>query len=204
MLLSSPLPGNVDKQHVLPALFDRHLTYRLEEGLALDIADGAADLADENVDILVLHGVDAAFYLVGDVGYYLHRAAEVAALPLAVEDVPEYPARRDRGVAAQALVNKALIVTEIEVGLGAVVGDEHLAVLIRAHGAGVDVEVGVKFLVLHAQAALLEQPAQGRRAYALAEPGHNAPRHKYILHIFPFVATFCVIVIAVARPVRFQ
>ena len=66
---------NVDEQHVLPALFHRDLAYRLEEGLAFDIADGAADLADENVDILVLHGVDAAFYLVGDVGYYLHRAA---------------------------------------------------------------------------------------------------------------------------------
>ena len=33
---------------------------------------------------------------------------------------------------------------EVEVGLGAVVGDEHLAVLIRAHGAGIDVEIRIE------------------------------------------------------------
>jgi len=34
--------------------------------------------------------------------------------------------------------------TEVEIGLGAVVGDEHLAVLIRAHGPGIDIEIGVE------------------------------------------------------------
>ena len=75
---------NMDKQHVLPALFDGHLTYGLKKRLAFDIADRAADLADENVDILILHCVYALLYLVGHMGYYLHRAAEVSALALAV------------------------------------------------------------------------------------------------------------------------
>ena len=39
---------------------------------------------------------------------------------------------------------EALVVTEVEVGLGAVVGDEHLAVLIGAHGPRVDIEVGIE------------------------------------------------------------
>jgi hypothetical protein len=34
-------------------------------------------------------------------------------------------------------------VAEVEIGLGPVVGHEHLTVLVRAHGAGVDVEIGV-------------------------------------------------------------
>ena len=37
---------------------------------------------------------------------------------------------------------EALVVAEVEVGLGAVVGDEDLAVLERAHRARIDVDVG--------------------------------------------------------------
>ena len=47
--------------------------------------------------------------------------------------------------------------TQIEVGLGAVVGDEHLAVLGR-HRAGVDVDVGVELQDAHPQASGLEVP----------------------------------------------
>ena len=39
--------------------------------------------------------------------------------------------------------------TQIEVGFGAVVGDEHFAVLIRAHRARVDIDVRVKLLRSH-------------------------------------------------------
>ncbi len=40
---------------------------------------------------------------------------------------------------------EALVVAEIEVGLRAVVGHEHLAVLVGRHRAGIDVEVGSSF-----------------------------------------------------------
>ena len=75
---------NMDKQHVLSALFDGHLTYGLKKRLTFDIADRAADLADENVDVLILHCVYALLYLVGHMWYYLHCAAKVSALALAV------------------------------------------------------------------------------------------------------------------------
>src|SRR6266487_5678309 len=40
--------------------------------------------------------------------------------------------------------DEALVVTEIEVGLGPVIGDIDLAMLRRAHRARVDVEIGVE------------------------------------------------------------
>ena len=46
----------------------------------------------------------------------------------------------------QLFVDEALVVAEVEVGLGAVGGDEDLAVLIRRHRARVDVEVRVELL----------------------------------------------------------
>jgi hypothetical protein len=57
----------------------------------------------------------------------------------------------------QVLVDEPLVVAEVEVGLAPVVGDEHLAVLERVHGAGVDVDVGVELLQGDAQSAGLEE-----------------------------------------------
>ncbi len=57
---------------------------------------------------------------------------------------------------------EALVVAEVEVGLGAVVGDEHLAVLIRAHGAGIDVEIGVELSEPDRIATSLKKRSEGR------------------------------------------
>ncbi len=60
-------------------------------------------------------------------------------------------------VPRQVLVDEALVVADVEVGLGAVLGHEHLAVLEGAHRPGIDVQVRVEFLDLHLQAACLQQ-----------------------------------------------
>jgi len=49
---------------------------------------------------------------------------------------------------------------EVEIGLRAVVGDVHLAVLKRRHGAGIDVDVRVEFLDRDPQPALHQQPTE--------------------------------------------
>ena len=129
------------------------------------------------------------FDLVGDVGDDLHRAAQKRALTLPVEKIPVYPAGGHGAPARQALVHKPLIVAQIKVGLRAVVGNEHLAVLIGAHGAGVHIQIGVEFLVPHPQTPLLQKAAQRRRADALTQSGHHAACHKYIFHT-PFPVPF--------------
>ena len=58
---------------------------------------------------------------------------------------------------------------EIKVGLGAVVGDEHLAMLKRTHGAGVDVDVGVHLEQGDLETASLQQRTQGSRREPLAQ-----------------------------------
>ena len=59
--------------------------------------------------------------------------------------------------------------SQVEVGLGAVVGDEHLAVLERAHGPGVDVEIGVELLDDHLETPALEQAPERSGRDALAQ-----------------------------------
>ena len=89
----------------------------------------------------------------------LDGAAQIAALPLPVQHGPVDLAGGNGAVLRERLVHEALIVAQIQVRLGAVVGDEDLAVLQGVHGAGVHVQIGVEFLVAHAQAPLLQQPA---------------------------------------------
>ena len=42
-------------------------------------------------------------------------------------------------------MGKALIMSQIEVGLGPVIGHKDFTVLKRTHGAGINVQIGIKF-----------------------------------------------------------
>ena len=90
--------------------------------------------------------VDAPLDLVGDVRDHLHGLAEVVAAALGGEHRGVDRAGGGVRVAGEVLVDEPLVVPEVEVGLAAVVGDEHLAVLERVHRAGVDVDVRVELL----------------------------------------------------------
>ncbi len=68
---------------------------------------------------------------------------------------------------------EALVVAKVEVGLGAVFGDEHLAVLEGAHRARVDVDVGVELEVGDLDAAGFENGPQRRGGDAFAQRGHD-------------------------------
>ena len=57
---------------------------------------------------------------------------------------------------------EALVMAEIEIGLGAVVGHEHFAVLIRRHRSGIEVEIGVEFAETDLVPARLQQRTECR------------------------------------------
>ena len=69
---------------------------------------------------------------------------------------------------------------EVEVGLCAVVGDVYLAVLKRAHRAGVNIDIRVQLLRGNLEAAAFEQAAERRGRDAFAQTGDNAAGHKDI------------------------
>ena len=79
------------------------------------------------------------------------------------------------------LVGEALVVPEVEVGLRAVVGDVDLAVLVRAHRAGIDVDVRVELLQGDLVAVALEQHADRGRREPFAERGHDAAGDEDVL-----------------------
>ena len=80
-------------------------------------------------------------------------------------------------------VEEPLVVTDVQVGLGAVVGDEHLAVLERVHRARVHVEVRVELLHLDPQPAHLQQAAQAGGGEALAQARCDATGDEQMLGV---------------------
>ena len=126
--------GQVQEHRPLRAEVRVELADRLEERQRLDVADGAADLGDHEIDRLGLgDDQDLLLDLVGDVRDHLHGPAEVVAAALAGDHGVVDRPRRDAGGARGVVVGEALVVAEVEVGLGAVLGDEDLTVLERAH-----------------------------------------------------------------------
>src|SRR5205823_2446005 len=109
-------------------------------------------------------------------------AAEVEALPLLLDDGAIDLAGGEVAVAAQGGVGEALVVAQVEVGLGAVVEDVDLAVLVRAHGARIDVEVGVELLQADAQAAVFEEHADGGTGQSLAQRADHAAGDEDVFH----------------------
>ena len=152
---------DVEIEHVLGSDLTPELADRLQERQGLDVAHRAADLADHDIGWRRHRTcTDARLDLVRDVRNHLHgRTEELALALLAQHRVPD----RSGGVARRArqvLVDEALVVADVEVGLGSVLRHEHLAVLERAHRARVDVQVRIELLRLHSQAARFQQPAE--------------------------------------------
>ena len=120
----------VHEDGVLATHVRAELTNRFQEGERLDITDRAADLRDHHV---VVRGepADRALDLVGDVRDDLHGGTEVVAASFLRDhrliDTPGGDVVR----LGERLVDEALVVSEIQIGLGAVIGDENLSMLER-------------------------------------------------------------------------
>ena len=125
-----------------------HLAHRFEEGQRLDVTHGAANFDDGHVHCVgrahASATPDEILNLVGHVRNHLHRFAEVIATAFFFEHALVDLAGGEVIGLAHARLDEALVVAQVQISLGAIVGDEDLAVLKRRHRAGIDVEVGIE------------------------------------------------------------
>ena len=165
---------DVQEEDVIPTDVMAHLAGRLQERQGLDIADGAADLGDHHIRRLAIgirfgHRPDPVLDLVRDVRDDLDGVAEVLTAALPGDHPRVHLPGRDIRLGGQVAVQEALVVPDVQVGLGAVLGDEDLAVLERVHRPGIDVDVRVELLHGDPQAAGGEQASQAGGGEALAQ-----------------------------------
>jgi len=162
-----------------------HLPYRFEERKRLDVPDRAADFDDRHFRF-ARAARDERLDLVGDMRDHLHGAPEVVAAALFSYHRVVDLAGGEVVVAVHPGRLEALVVAQIEVGLGAVLGDEHLPVLERAHRAGIDVDVRVELEEGDFDAARFEDRGEGGGGYPLPQRGNHTARNEHILgHLKP-------------------
>ena len=100
--------------------------------------------------------MNALLDFVGDVRDDLDGLAEVFPFALVVEHGLIDLAAGEVIEARQLDVGEPFVMAEIKVGLRAVIEDVNLAVLIRAHRSGIDVEVGVELLQRDLETAIFQ------------------------------------------------
>ena len=177
---------HMDVEHIVATDLFLDLADRFEKRQALDIAYRAADFCDDDIGAVSGRNIiDALLDLIRDVRDDLHRLAQIIAAPFLRQHVVIDLARRDIGVFREVDIDETLIVSEIEIRLRTIVRDEHLAVLVWTHRAGVDVDIWIELLDRDLDAAILQEPPQGSSRDALAEGRNDAARNENILcHFF--------------------
>ena len=141
-------------------LFPFELAYSLHKRSAFDVAYGASDFGNDKIASALLgKQSDVALDLVCHVRHYLYGFAEIVALALAFYDRLEDTSCGKRIGPCGPDSGKPLIMTEIEVGFGAIDGNIALAVLVRVERARIDVDVRVELLYGHAVAPCLKELA---------------------------------------------
>lgn len=140
--------------------------------MTLDIARRAPDFRNNDVGVrFTADIVDKFLDFVRNMRDDLHGLAAA----FLIQDVPVDLARREVGKLVKVLVDKAFVVPEIEIGLRAVVRDEHLAVLIRAHCARVHIDVRVELPHRDLSAVRLQKTSKRHRRDTFPRAGDDAP-----------------------------
>jgi hypothetical protein len=160
----------MDVQHIVTPDILAHLANSLQKRQPFDIADSSADFDDHHVRPgLTGNSSDPRLDLIGDVWDDLDRAAKVIATALFLNDRRVDLSSRDIAEAGQIHVDEPLIVPQVQIGLGAIFGDEDLAVLVGRHGTGIDVDIGIEFLDRDTHPSRLEQASNRRNCNAFAD-----------------------------------
>ena len=105
---------------------------------------------------------------VGDVRNDLDGLAEIIAAALLGQNGFVDAAGGPVVVAGKLGVGKTFVMAEVEIGFGAVFGDEDFSMLKRAHRAGIDVQVWIAFLKGDFETATFEETTDGGSCNALS------------------------------------
>ncbi len=158
--------GEMYEQGTARAQLHTHLPDCLEERLGFDIAHRATDLYDGQVRVTGSFP-DAMLDFIGDMGNDLYGTAQVIPAALLVDHILVNPAGGKIIVPAHAGAHEPLIMSQVQVGLRAVFRHINLAVLERAHGARINVDIRIQFQQSHIQSAGFQNCAQGSRGNPL-------------------------------------
>ena len=176
------------------------LTDGFKERLGLNVADRSADLNDGNRHILRpdfrirslfllrlfrrigLLCIESGLNLVGDMRNHLNGSSAVISVAFLIDHGPVHLSGGDVGIVIQVLVDKTLIVSQVQIRFRSVVRYKHLSVLNRIHRAGIHIQIRIKLLHGDMIASCLQKSSERSRCNSFSKSGNNASADKYILN----------------------
>ena len=118
-----------------------------QERLAFNVSYCSAYLNDGNsVFIRGFGTVETAFDLICNMRNNLHGSSPEVSVAFLLKNGPINFSGGHIGIFIQAFIDKALVVTKIQVGFCSVIGYKYLSMLNRVHSSGINVDVWVKLL----------------------------------------------------------
>ncbi len=130
-----------------------------KNGSDFDIAHRPADFDQDDIRFHgFLNQEDTAFDLIGDVRNDLDSSPEIISAAFLLNYFRVNLTGGEIADFSQADIDETLIVAEVEVGLSAIVQHEYFSMLVGGHGAGIDVDVRIKFLYRDRKSTLLQHP----------------------------------------------
>ncbi|MCH8844798.1 MAG: hypothetical protein IID61_17705, partial [SAR324 cluster bacterium] len=154
---------NMDVHDVFPAQVQTKLADGLQERQRFNVSHRAADLTDHHVHI-ALQGQthQGGLDLIRHVGNHLHRSAEIISPAL----LRYYRVVNSSGgnvvVLGEGFIQKAFIVAQVKIGLGPVIGNEHLTVLQRIHRSRINIQIRIELHDGHRKPTGFKEHTQGR------------------------------------------
>ena len=166
--------GQVHGDGVGMAGFQAKLPHRFQKRQTLDIAYRPPHFHDDHIGIrLAGQQHNTLLDLIGDVGDHLHRSTKIIAPPLfrdhSIVNLPGGHIVHLRHV----LIDKALVMSQIEVGLRPIFGNKHFTMLVGAHRPRIHIQVGIEFHDGDLEAARFQQQTQGSTGNSLAQRRHD-------------------------------
>ena len=160
--------GQVHEHGIVATHDGRQLTNGFKERQGLDVAHGTAHFDDGN---LMAFGTGNHPLLdgVGDVRDHLDGGAQIVTTTLLAQHVCIDAAGGEVVAAGHLGADETLVVAQIQIGFGPVLGYEHFTMLGRAHGARIHVDVRVQFHDGHIQTTGFQNGCQRSCGNAFAE-----------------------------------
>nr|AXN76753.1 CTP synthetase [Aeromonas veronii] len=158
----------VHEHGVVAAHFGSQLTNGFEERQGLDVTYGTAHFDDGNL-MAFGTGNHPLFDGVGDVRDNLNGGAQIVTTTLFTQYVGVDAAGGKVVATGHLGADETLVVAQIQIGFGPVLGYEHFTMLGRAHGARIHVDVRVQFHDGHIQTTGFQNGCQRSCGNAFAE-----------------------------------
>ena len=159
----------MQKQTIFPTNIESKLPDRFQKGKTFNITNGTADFGENNIDIVASQTSDRTFDFVGNVRNDLYRLSAIHSFAFAVEDIAVNFTGRPTAVFGERAVCKAFVVSQIEVGFGAVVENIDFTVLGGTHHSRINIQIGIEFLHADVKTACFEEHTERGGGESFAE-----------------------------------